>query len=459
MTTKLNQNRIDAKPRKYQLEARSRQIQLLQKYNCYLQLSDCGIGKTYMQIMLFTKNVDRLPILIICPSQAKSVWVNQISDFAKESYNVVNVRNNPQSQKKILKQLKDAEIVIINYEILGKWEYYLKKKNFKILFMDEAHKLQNRKSIRTKMTKKVSIGIKYKVAITATPVDGKVENLFPILDIINPDLIKYRQFINRFGVPSTGFNGEIEYKKCSDTKALHEFISPYVIRYMKKDVAKELPPIVTTTIPFDITNRKEYLEASKGLLKFKNGVYETCKDKVGVLNRLTQLRLITSEGKIKDGIEWIKNHLASGEKLVVMCYYTNSVNKIEKQFKDVCVRYDGSVSEKNKAIAEDRFNNDDSCRLFVAHIDSAKESISLNKSCSHLAFFDLSYSGIANSQSLQRIHRINNRLDIPVNIYFFLATGTIDEKVVAAHNRKLTMLTEIMDNKKPNYQDIINYIK
>ena len=453
----LNPKRIDFQPFKYQSEARTKQISLLQQHKCYMNLSSPGIGKTLMTIMLFTKSLSRLPILIICPSQAKAVWEQQIEDFTKEYYNVVNLKNNPNKEIRKKKELENAEIVIINYDIVGKWSNLLINKNFKMCFIDEAHYMQNKSSKRTKAVKTVTKSIEYKAAITATPIDSKVENLFPILDIIKPDLISYRQFVDRFGVPSTGFDGKIQYKECRDTNDLHKFISPYIIRYKKEEVLKDLPPIIPTIIPFEISNKKEYLEASKGLLRFKNGEYQKCKNKLDILPRITQLCLISSKGKLKDGIEWIENFLQSGEKLVVMTRFNNTIDTLYEYFKDISVKYNGSTSEKNKKLYEHRFNNDDSCRLFLGNIKAAGTSISLNKSCSNLVFFDLSFSSSENMQARDRVHRATSVCNC-VNIYFFLAKNTIDEKIVDVNNRKLKMLTEIVDS-KIDYQGIIDYIK
>ena len=159
-------------------------------------------------------------------------------------------------------------------------------------------------------------------------------------------------------------------------------------------------------------------------------------------------------------MEWIRDVLDSGEKLIVMAVHKFVIDLLMEEFAGRAVKVDGSVSGGKRQLAVDKFQNEPETRLFVGNIKAAGVGITLTAS-SRLAFLEFPWTPGELSQASDRPHRIGQK--DTVNIYYLLAEKTIEEDIARMLDEKKTVMDAVLDGKAPEkgslLMDLINNYK
>ena len=197
-----------------------------------LLADDMGLGKT-LQVLTFAMMHNVKRVVIVCTSTLKFNWEEECE---KWGFPDVQVLNGSPSRKNYIDQSK--RLLVLNYDIITRWEHDLKKYKPKMIAFDEAHKIKNNKAKRTKSSKAVAKHCDYVIGMTGTPVENAPFELFNICNMIRPGMFDWFDYIYRYcDAKKKGKMG------ASNTRELHKILSKTVmIRRMKKDVLKELPP-------------------------------------------------------------------------------------------------------------------------------------------------------------------------------------------------------------------------
>ena len=236
-------------------------------------------------------------------------------------------------------------------------------------------------------------------------------------------------------------------------------VKTVMIRHLKKDVLPELPPKTISIIPMDIVNRKDYKEAEKDIISWirKNiGAAEArSAARAKSFTRIEKLKQIAVQGKLNACVDWIKDFLASGEKLVVFCVYHKTIDILMDEFFDVAVKLDGRDSLRRKQKAVDKFQTDDDVRLFIGNIDAAGKGIDLT-AASNICFLEFSWTPSDHSQAADRCHRIGQKDN--VTVWYLIAQETVEEAIAELIDRKQKKLDAILDGKKTEKDDLLTEI-
>jgi SNF2 family DNA or RNA helicase len=231
-----------------------------------------------------------------------------------------------------------------------------------------------------------------------------------------------------------------KFEGLSNANELHEIISKFMIRRLKKDVLKDLPPKVRSVIPMKvkISDRKLYDDADRELeLAIKN------KEK-NALSKLEALKQASFGAKINSMIGWIKDYLEINEKLVVFIWHRESCEILEREFAGISVSITGSTPVKERQKMVEKFQNDSKIKLFIGQIKSAGVGLTLTKSRA-VAFLEFGTTAPGMEQAEDRVHRIGQGAD-SVLAYYLIMENSIDEQIMEVLNRRNKDLKMVMNN-------------
>ena len=422
---------------------------------------DMGLGKTIQALAYLQLHPEKRPVLVVSPSTLKWNWRKEILKFmdGKDTVQIIEGRYKPSTEIY-------GDIVIINYDILsdsteekmvkGKpkrvplagtgWWTPLAKHGFSVAILDEAHKIKNFKSNQSIATTKMLKKIPIKMALSGTFILNRPKELFVPLSLICPGMfLKFTDFAfaycgavqSQFGLLADG---------ATNTKELYQLLTQTcMIRRLKRDVLKDLPPKTRSVIPLELTNRKEYQKAADNLLRYLAEIDHekmTKAKRAEHLVRIETLKGIAVKGKIRECIRWIKDFLESEEKLVIFARHQYVIDALMKEFGKIAVKVDGGVKNKARIEAQDAFQEDPKVRVFVGNLEAASEGLTLT-SASNAVFLELAWSPGGMLQGEDRICRKGQTL--PTTIWYLLARDSIEVEIMALLERKSKVLEEVLD--------------
>jgi SWI/SNF-related matrix-associated actin-dependent regulator 1 of chromatin subfamily A len=430
-------------------------VKLLEKFNGRALLADdMGLGKSAQSIVYMKMHPELRPALIIVPATLKLNWHREIKKWMPEEADSVQIVQGRQDS------INDDEykITIINYDILQSYVDLLTEINYKIMILDESHAIKNSKAMRTKIVKKISRKMDKIISISGTPLTNRPIEFFTTLNMLDHKLFpNYYHFGMEF---CGGNNGEwgLDFKGASNTDKLHKIlVNSFMIRRLKKDVLKELPPKQRTVIPIEINNRREYNKAENDIIQY---LHETEGVEIAqkaifaqVLVKFEKLKQLTIQGKKQQIFDWIDNFLESDQKLIIFGVHHSAIDMLIEKYPDISVKLDGRDSPNQKQKSVDEFQNNPNIRLFIGNVNAAGVGITLTAS-SNVAFVELPWVPALCDQAEDRAHRIGQESD-SVNIYYLLGSNTIEERIGEVIDEKRKVISAIMDGELPAQENML----
>ena len=358
---------------------------------------------------------------MVCPASLKLNWKRE-AEVWLETDDVVEVIKNG----KPYPLTGDISIIIINYDVLKKWLPELKRCKPQILIYDESHSIKNPKSARSKAAAQLAKIVPHKILLTGTPVLNRPSELWNQLCIIDPERYNNKSFFSwhkRYTAAHQLHFGKKtvwDFSGASNLDELAESLKGIMIRRTKAEVLPELPAKRRQTLIVSIDNRAEYNRAEKDFMAWikeqKGHAAAERASSVEQLSMVEALRQIAIQGKMKQAIEWICDFLETGEKLVVFTTHRATLDTLMQEF-----------SKEEKQLSVDRFQGDDEIRLFIGNVQAAGVGITLT-AASNTLFVELGWTPSLHEQAEDRQHRIGQKN--AVNIYYMIASDTIDEKIM-----------------------------
>lgn len=415
---------------------------------------EMGTGKT-MQALAWLQFKQAFPAIIIVPATVKLNWEREIQRWLPTNLKTT-VLSGKQAEEDLFSKTK-KDIYIINYDIVMARKEELLKLKPKAIILDEVHYIKNQKAQRTKAVRSLTKTSDYLIGLSGTPIINRPVEFFTILNLLMPDRYKsFWQYAHRFCKPRhTGFGWD--FTGASNTEKLHkELISTVMIRRLKSEVLKELPPKTRCVLPLEITNRKEYNKANNDFLSWvKENYGEEKAKKAGSAEALAQveaLKQLSAKGKMKAAIEWIENYIDSNGKLVVYATHHKVIDKLMEHFKNRCVKLDGRDSQVQKQKAVDTFQDNPNILLFIGNIKAAGIGITLT-AASDTCFIEVGWTPGEHNQAEDRVHRIGQEAQ-SVTAYYLIGVNTIDEDIINLLDKKAKVIDQILDGKSVKEESV-----
>lgn len=424
--------------REYQIEG---VCYMINHGNC-INGSDAGTGKTF-QTIAYLELLNLFPCIIVCPSTVKEGWRKEWASLnPKRTLSIINAGR---------KQNWDADVIVINYDLLGRIEKKtilnkvkkdvtvkfpeLIKRRYYAIVGDEIHLLKNRQSMRSKAFIQIASKIKTRIGLSGTLIMNRPNELKNVLKLLgrfkdifpNSSYFDYRYCnakVTEFGLDTSCF---------SNIKELHELLQHYCyFRKEKRDVLNELPPITEQFIETSINNKKKYQQAEEDLIAYldKNNPLQVEKalraDQLVQLNLLFQLSI---EGKLKQILTFIKEWVESNEdtKLIVFGIHKDPLIKLAGQFTNSCL-ITGDLSLSKKMQVKDDFIQNPEKQVLFANMQCIGTGVDgLQTVCSNAVIIELPMKPSDLIQTISRLERMGQKSNI--NIYYLMNRDTIDMKI------------------------------
>ena len=414
-----------------------------------LLADDMGLGKTRQSVIAMVEAEAEGPYLVICPASVKRNWSREIQIvFPAAEPAIVGPAPLPATDFR--------GWVIINYEILGKHLEDLLTYQWKGVVFDEAHYLKNHRSQRSRNAAKLVKAIQHEPvvhALTGTPMTNRPRDLFPLLQLMNHPLGKsFLSFAKRYCDAYQGDFGLVA-DGASNIEELTVQLHGVMLRRTKNEVL-DLPPKVRTWLDIELH--------PYAIQHFNNAVREFLTkfdapepiDTIGnqpenmerrqAVGRLTTARRKLAFAKCRHTIKFVENALEQGEKVILFTTFLNTLERFHKHFGDRAVYVFGEVPAEERQNRVDRFQNDETVRLFIANMHVAGVGINLTAG-RQVVFNDLDWVPANHWQAEDRAYRIGQTGT--VNVTYMIARGTVDEFVKTVLETKASLMDALVEGK------------
>lgn len=416
---------------------------------------DMGLGKTMQTIaalgMLYQENEVLQHSLIICPKSVVPFWAREIRRCSPDLriYEYVGSLRN----KNVFKNDKPL-IFITTYETASKDIEIIRSIPFFCVVLDEATRIKNPDAQRSKSIKEINAV--HRIALSGTPIENRPAELWSLFDfLMKGHLGTYGNFIRKFETPIISGNDDIA------AQNLSKRIRPFILRRLKKDVAKDLPEKIEMDEWCNLTDEQRSLYSQiqeryvspirTALLRGEKVDYTS-----SILPILTKLKqvcdhpaLITKKFEPVSGrsekfdiaIEKVEEIHGKGEHVVIFSHFLNTLDLLEMALKERRIEYiriDGST--RDRQILIDQFNNGQ-VDAALCSIQACGQGITLT-AANHVIHIDRWWNPAIEDQATDRVHRIGQ--DKTVYVYRITNTGTLEEKIALLLEKKRNISDKII---------------
>ena len=467
-----------------------RGVNLLDAYNGRALLADeQGLGKTIISLKYLQNHPEIRPAVIVCPASVKYVWEDQAKLHCNLRTLVCSGRKTPKDGLRN----KDS-IFVINYDILSYWTTWLRDIHPQIVIFDECSRLKSRGAKRTKAARLLCSPIK-RVAVKDLDMFGKNKLVIikhnkvkGIISSINQDKIatvktQIPHLIGLSGTPLTNRPSELwsilnliwpvefpaftpyawdycspqitpygwKYTGATNLNKLHAILKDLgMIRRLKKDVLKELPDKIIQVIPLEMNNIQVYKKVLGDFINWLSRIDKEKARRASKAEKITQLaylRRTAAEGKLNNLYDWIDSFLEeSDDKLVLGCIHHSIIDAIYNRYRNISLTLTGKTPPHKRRSTVQMFRTSRNKRIFIGQIYAMGLGLDGLQHVSHTSgIVEIPWDPGTLSQFMDRIHRIGQTKGVSIN--FFVARGSIEEKLCDIIQTKQKVLNKILDGK------------
>lgn len=413
---------------------------------------EMGLGKTIQTIAFLLSNKDKKSI-VITPTALIYNWKSELEKFAP-TLKVGILHAVKSEREKILDNIDNYDVLLTTYTTYKNDMDKYKNINFDYCIIDESQNIKNPDAIITKAIKKINAKVRF--ALTGTPIENNLMELWSIFDFIMPGYL-----YNKSKFKSTFVNNE---KNIIELKNL---IKPFILRRTKKEVITELPDKIEQKIIIDL--EKEHKKAYKGYVNLiTRKIKENNQDNITVFSYLTKLRQLClspelmvknyqgRNSKLDVLINIIKD--SSDKKILVFSQFTKVLEVIGKRLNEENISYsylDGKTSAKDRVKLVEEFNTNNN-KVFLISLKAGGTGLNLT-SANIVVHFDPWWNPAVEDQASDRAHRIGQKN--VVNVIKLIAKDTAEERVINLQETKKELIEDVINGNLDNSSTLKNLSK
>ena len=438
------------------LEHQKESIQKLVENKKFILADDMGLGKTTSTIIAALESGSK-KVLIICPATLKINWKREIENYSDKPVYIAEGKNFS----------TDADFVIINYDIIKNFHDTKKKgesqildANFDLVVVDEAHYIKNATAQRTKLINDLVKKVDRLWLLTGTPMTSRPIDYFNLLSLIESPVAKnWMAYAIRY---CQGYQFNVGGRKvwnvmgASNLEELRDRTAGLTLRRLKENVL-DLPDKIITPVYLRLKS-KMYEEIMGEYYDWYDKNPEESKSLTVQFTKLTKIRQVIADEKISQTIELAENIVEQGKKVIVFTNFTKTLEMILEHFGKKAVRLDGQMSQKERQLSVDRFQNDESVMVFVGNIKAAGVGITLTAG-EAVVMNDLSFLPSDHSQAEDRSYRYGQKNNVLV--YYPIFDNTVEGIIYDILKKKKDIFETVMGDKVDNgdyVQEILELI-
>lgn len=421
---------------------------------------DMGLGKTLQVIALLLDAREQgndKPSLVVCPTSLIYNWVGEIRRFAP-ALTVLPVLGDAAQREDSLRKTAGYDVVVTSYDLLKRDIGQYLSKEFRYHILDEAQAIKNHNTQNAKAVKAVRSAQRF--ALTGTPIENRLSELWSIFDFLMPGyLYSYSRFRETLEAPIVrGGDG-------AAAGRLGKLTAPFILRRLKRDVLRELPPKIESVrlAPMEGEQKRLYLanaaQARRELAR-EAAAGEFEKNRVAVLAMLTRLRQICCDpslcyeeyqgesGKLDACMELLREAAETGHKVLLFSQFTSMLAILARRLEEEGLSYyllQGSTSKERRAAMADSFNRDDT-QVFLISLKAGGTGLNLT-GADLVIHYDPWWNMAAQNQATDRAHRIGQKNT--VQVIRLIAEGTIEEKILQLQESKRELAESVIREDGP----------
>lgn len=407
---------------------------------------DMGLGKTLQSITFIASELpairkDKKPVLIVCPSSLTYNWLQEIMKFASEIQAVV-IDGAANERKQLLDELDGIDVVITSYPLIRKDIKWYATHIFHTVFFDEAQAFKNAGTQTAKAVKQIHADNRF--ALTGTPVENSIEELWSLYYIVFPQL----------------FRSLKEYANLT-RKQIAQRIKPFLLRRLKEDVLMELPGKEEWEEAVDLLPEQKKLYGAY-LAKLRHDTFKHLdkatlrKNRIRILAGLTRLRQICchpalfvdgyngKSSKLEQLMQLIEESKQAGRRVLIFSQFTKMLELIGRELaiKDMPFFYlDGNTPSSERVELCHRYNAGER-DYFLISLKAGGTGLNL-MTADTVILYDTWWNPAVEEQAADRAHRIGQ--ENVVQVIKLMAKGTIEEKIHELQEKKRLLVDEIIN--------------
>jgi len=419
-----------------------------------LLADDMGLGKTVQTLALLqnlkeqSSGTDQPKTsLLIVPTSLIFNWQKEAEKFTP---NLRVLLHTGTYRSKDNFAFSHFDLVITTYGIARIDEDLLSGFFFNYVILDESQNIKNPRSKSFSAIKHIKG--KNKLALSGTPVENSVADIWSQMSFVNPGLLGNYTYFQKEFVQA------IEKKKDEEkARRLQAIIKPFVLRRTKSQVATELPPKSEQIFYCSMTEEQsEYYETVKS--EYRNalldGAFSGKASQIALLQGLTKLRQLANHpsmidsqytdgsGKFDAAIETMNAILKEGNKVLIFSQFVRHLQIFREYFEKNKIKYaylDGATSDRDSAVRE--FKENEQTKVFLISIKAGGVGLNLTEA-DYVFILDPWWNPAVEQQAIDRSHRIGQTKN--VFIYKFIAKDTIEEKILALQGMKKSLASSLI---------------
>lgn len=451
--------------RPYQLRGAS-WLAFLEKWGLGACLADdMGLGKTvqFIALMLHLQEQQALtqPTLLVCPTSVLGNWEREVKRFGPSLKAIVHHGDKRPQGKAFAKAVQDRHLVITSYSLLHRDLKALQGVSWQGIVLDEAQNVKNAEAKQSQAVRQLDA--QFRIALTGTPVENRLSELWSIMDFLNPGYLGPKNFFQRrFAVPIE------RYGDTDSLKTLRSLVQPFILRRLKTDrsIIQDLPEKQEMTVFCGLTAEQASLYqrlVDQSLVEIESA--EGIQRRGMILALLTRLKQVCNHpqlykvhpddkahaddaggkplpialtaafsqqsGKLQRLEEMLEEVISEGDRALIFTQFAEWGKLLHPYLADTLGRevifLYGSTSKNQREEMIDRFQNDpQGPRIFILSLKAGGVGLNLTRA-NHVFHFDRWWNPAVENQATDRVFRIGQTRN--VQVHKFVCTGTLEEKI------------------------------
>ncbi|MEZ4389661.1 MAG: DEAD/DEAH box helicase [Polyangiales bacterium] len=423
---------------------------------------DMGLGKTVQVLALLATRrapgatAPRGPDLVVCPTAVVTNWSREAKKFTPSLRVYVHQGLDRAKEKRLDAAIQRADVVITSFAIARRDEDALSAVRWGAVIVDEAQNVKNPAAQQTRVLRGLEAESKF--ALTGTPVENHLKDLWSIFDVMVPGLLGGpTRFARVFETPAR--NGD-----AGALARLSRRVGPFLLRRTKSDpaVAADLPPVQEQDIACELSREQAALYEAMFEATFKG-----ITDKDGIsrrahilasLMRLKQIcdhpecfetqrpdALLSRSGKLDRALELIEELLEEGQRVLIFTQFTEMGRILQRalaaRFKVDAGFYHGGLTGPQREAMIDGFQSEKGPPVLILSLRAGGSGLNLT-AASAVIHYDRWWNPAVEDQASDRAHRIGQTRK--VNVYRMVTEGTLEERIAELLEQKRALAEKIL---------------
>ncbi|NJO97499.1 MAG: DEAD/DEAH box helicase [Pleurocapsa sp. CRU_1_2] len=415
---------------------------------------DMGLGKT-IQLIGFLLNLKQQklltkPTLLVCPTSVINNWEREVKKFAPKLKTMIHHGNQREQGKSFAKTVKDQQLVITSYSLVHRDQKTLSGIDWQGIVLDEAQNIKNPSAKQSQAVREIPAG--FRIALTGTPVENRLTELWSILDFLNPGFLGNRNFFQkRFAAPIE------KYGDRESLNILRSLTQPFILRRLKTDqnIIQDLPDKQEMNVFCGLSaeqaelyqqlvdNSLEEIEDADGIkrrgliLTLLLRLKQLCNHPALLDKNQAQKAIVGTEhfgdrsGKLLRLEEMLEEIVDEGDRSLIFTQFAEwgKILKpyLSQKLKEEVMFLYGATPRETRQEMVDRFQNEpNGPKIFILSLKAGGTGLNLTRA-NHVFHVDRWWNPAVENQATDRAFRIGQQRN--VQVHKFVCTGTLEERI------------------------------